>query len=655
MKLSRTFLAIILILLMIFSASCGESEGTVLWEETTVEETTSKSLTSESETVEATEDLESSETDSSYETTENMESSVAEESFTDGEDSSSDSIETASDKESDEALITVETSEDYKITETTESKEIKETTETGETEMNVFELIDFTVSVPEGREPIILQLTDPQIIDSSKARTEDRLGSTHKDYWAADKKEERCYGYLREIITNTSPDLIIITGDIIYGEFDDNGDNMIEFVKFMESFNIPWAPVFGNHDNESKMGADWQSEQFENAENCLFLQRELTGNGNYTVGIEQGGELTRVFFMLDSNGCGNISAESLANGHTVSYVGFGKDQIDWYTDTAKKITNVSPKTRFSAAWHIQPNVFLDALALYDTDGTAKVFIDYVENRHDGDFGYIGAKLKGEWDIDKSVFNGLKKLGFDSIFVGHEHQNSASIVYEGVRLQYGMKSSAYDRLNYVDGSGNIEGTYYSTDTPWVGGSVIKLSEVDGTISDAYIYYCKKAGGEIDWDSFKPVKDEAVNGLQKNTDFTTESGISVVGVKFDESVNAYEVSAANQGKVKINVGLLRNKSKFTFTVYVPGTSTVKLGGLGEFAIRTKPNEIEPEGDGGSYIGSIDYNSSSNVDGYRIRFDEWQTFTVDISSFGEKCTEFAFVIANGNKIYLRDMTIE
>ena len=403
MKLSRTFLAIILILLMIFSASCGESEGTVLWEETTVEETTSESLTSESETVEATEDLESSETDSSYETTENMESSVAEESSTDGEDSSSDSIETASNKESDEALITVETSEDYKITETTESKEIKETTETGETEMNVFELIDFTVSVPEGREPIILQLTDPQVIDSSKSRTEDRLGSTHKDYWAADKKEERCYGYLREIITNTSPDLIIITGDIIYGEFDDDGDNMIEFVKFMESFNIPWAPVFGNHDNESKMGADWQSEQFENAENCLFLQRELTGNGNYTVGIEQGGELKRVFFMLDSNGCGNVSAESLANGHTVSYAGFGKDQIDWYTDTAKKITDVSPKTRFSAAWHIQPNVFLDALALYDTDGTAKVFIDYVENRHDGDFGYIGAKLKGEWDIDKSVF------------------------------------------------------------------------------------------------------------------------------------------------------------------------------------------------------------------------------------------------------------
>ena len=136
---------------------------------------------------------------------------------------------------------------------------------------------------------------------------------------------------------------------------------------------------------------------------------------------------------------------------------------------------------------------------------------------------------------------------------------------------------------------------------------------------------------------------------------ESGISLTGVKFDETVNAYKVEAANQGKVKINVELLKNKSSFTFTVYVPSTSTEKLGGLGEFSIRIKPNEIEPEGDGGSYIGYIDYNSTPHSEDYKIVFDSWQTFTVDISDFGEKCTEFAFVIANGNTVYLRDMVIE
>ncbi len=363
------------------------------------------------------------------------------------------------------------------------------------------EMVDFIVSVPEGREPVILHLTDMQIIDASQKRTEDRLTTEENEYWASDKKDARCYDYLREIIGATSPDLILITGDLVYGEFDDNGQNLLELIDFMEGYGIPWAPVFGNHENETKMGVDWQCEQLENAEHCLFLQREMTGNGNYTVGIEQGGRLTRVFFMLDSNGCGAASAESLANGHTKTGVGFGTDQIEWYTSLATEIAENSPETKLSFAFHIQLSVFGDAFAKYNTNGsTSHVHIDLLDEKHEGDFGYIGAALKSSWDSNKTVWNGIKALGADSVFVGHEHANSASILYEGVWLQYGMKCSTYDRLNYIDANGTIESTYYSTNTPWVGGSVIKLAG-DGSINDAYIYYCKGAGAEIDWDSFQ----------------------------------------------------------------------------------------------------------------------------------------------------------
>ncbi len=104
---------------------------------------------------------------------------------------------------------------------------------------------------------------------------------------------------------------------------------------FVDNCNIIfWAPVFGNHDNESAMGADWQCEQLESAEHCLFKQRTLTGNGNYTVGIEQGGVLKRVFFMVDSNGCSGKSAATTANGHSKGSGGFDADQIQWYTDLA---------------------------------------------------------------------------------------------------------------------------------------------------------------------------------------------------------------------------------------------------------------------------------------------------------------------------------
>ena len=519
------------------------------------------------------------------------------------------------------------------------------------------EYVDFIVSVPEDREPVILHLTDMQIVDASQERTSDRLGSTLDEYWAVDKKDERCYDYLREIIDSTDPDLILITGDLVYGEFDDNGESFLELVEFMESYGIPWAPIFGNHEIESKMGADWQCEQLENAEHCLFLQRELTGNGNYTVGIEQGGKLTRVFFMLDSNGCGAASSQSLANGHTKTGVGFGSDQIEWYTEVANNIIERSPATKFSFGFHIQLSVFGEAFAKYNTDGTTHVFIDRSKERVDGDFGYIGAAMKYPWDTSNTVWSGLKALGVDSIFVGHEHSNSASIVYDGVRLQYGMKCSTYDRANYISSTGTITTAYSSsTDTPWIGGSYFKLTD-DGSIKDADIYYCEEAGGNIDWDSFEPDEPIYVDGLQKDTDFTYDGGLDVSAVEFDENTNAYKAIANGQVKLYIKTSLIKNKSTFTFTVYVPSTSTNKLSGYGEFAIRVKPNDLEPEGDGqvtGS-AGYIDFNSSSELAEYRIEYDTWQTFTVDISGFGESCTEFAFVVPSGNTIYLKDMVIE
>ncbi len=52
--------------------------------------------------------------------------------------------------------------------------------------------------------------------------------------------------------------------------------------------------------DSSRLGVDWQCKQFEAAKHCLFLQRTLTGNGNYTVGIVQGGALKPFFFLLDS-------------------------------------------------------------------------------------------------------------------------------------------------------------------------------------------------------------------------------------------------------------------------------------------------------------------------------------------------------------------
>ena len=81
---------------------------------------------------------------------------------------------------------------------------------------------------------------------------------------------------------------------------------------------------------------------------------------------------------------------------------------------------------------------------------------------------------------------MKKLGVDSIFCGHEHCNSASVVYDGIRFQFAQKSSTYDRYNVLDSQGHIVGGYSLAGTPLIGGTAFSLSQEDGTIINPYIY-------------------------------------------------------------------------------------------------------------------------------------------------------------------------
>ena len=355
-------------------------------------------------------------------------------------------------------------------------------------------MIDFTIDIPKGKKPVILQLSDPQMLDSSQAK-QGRLKESEGEYWEKDKKEERCFGYIREIVENTRPDLILIAGDIVYGEFDHDGSALVSFIEFMDSFQIPWAPVLGNHETESEMGVDWQAEKLSGAKYCLFKQRTLTGNGNYTVGIMQGGELLRVFYMMDSNS-GYPSEKSLANGHSRHPSGFGRDQIEWYENGIKAIHASSPNAKIGFMFHIAIYAHEKALEKYGyvNDRYSSVFPIIIDEKDKTgtDFGTVLLPTPS-WDKDMRVFEGLKSLGVDLICVGHDHECSASVVWQGVRLQFGLKSSTYDSNIYKDENGKLKKSWTPAGTPVIGGTVMELSP-NGEVEKAYHYYCKNVKEE-----------------------------------------------------------------------------------------------------------------------------------------------------------------
>ena len=253
--------------------------------------------------------------------------------------------------------------------------------------------------------------------------------------------------------------------------------------------------------------------------------------------------------------------------------------------------------------------------------------------------------------------GILDLGADSFFIGHEHCNNASVVYDGVRYQFGQKSSTYDRYVSVMPDDTITtGTRSAVEAPLVGGTVIPLARGTGEIQTPYIYYCKKDGVPLDWDAIKAATIAArpqVGGLQLGEGLSYENKLTVQAMNKDGVGVAYCVTAYGQGKLFIDPALLKGKTTLTFSVLLPSASKAKLSGRGEFSLRIKPNEAEPPVDGRKN-GYIDYATDSLTQSRKLRYNTWQTFTIDLSELGEDCTEFAFLIPEGNVLYIKDVTI-
>ena len=297
------------------------------------------------------------------------------------------------------------------------------------------DLVDFTVQMPTNREMRILQITDTQIIDPSQMRTADRLPAEYIEAWKLANIDKNCFNYISALIESEQPDLILLTGDIIYGEFDDSGIVWTRIVDFMDSFGIPWAPIFGNHDNESAKGVSWQCAQLESAQNCLFKVGSVSGNGNYSIGlVDASGKIRRVIYMLDSHGCtGDIYNAQLYS-----------DQISWFKSVSNAIDLAyGEEVPAFACYHIPSLDFQTAyVEKYGFDANIESFnIDSTGT--DGDYGQKNEKLN---IMGVSYASDLKAANVDGVFVGHDHLNNYSIVYDGIRYTYGTKTGTYDMYN-----------------------------------------------------------------------------------------------------------------------------------------------------------------------------------------------------------------
>ena len=326
---------------------------------------------------------------------------------------------------------------------------------------------DFVVQLGEARKntPIkLLQITDTQIIDSTQRRTPDRLRPDEISAWLPENFDAQCGNHIRSLVAQTRPDLIFITGDLVYGSFDDNGTALEYYCKLMDSFAIPWAPVWGNHDNESARGIVWQCEQLQKSKYCLFKRGNVSGNGNYTVGIATGDRLVRVLHLLDSNGCrrGN-------EGEVIKQRGLYPDQLKLVENNTKLISlSQGRSVPAFMAFHYPVDCFETAEIAngYKTESRPLYVLGVDVEAKDGDFGF-SLEEYDQISTDGGFIDFIKAQNVDGVFVGHVHKNTTSINYENVRWTFGMKTGQYDY--HVAGS--------------VGGTLVVL--VDNNFSVSHV--------------------------------------------------------------------------------------------------------------------------------------------------------------------------
>lgn len=310
--------------------------------------------------------------------------------------------------------------------------------------------VDFVLNVPTGREINILQLTDTQTIDYEQIRPGVDLGGVAGRYGCENALYLNMEGYIDKVMAkleNTPIDLIVLTGDNIYGKFDDNGSKLDALIEKIDSLGIWWTFAFGNHDKESGIGIENILRKYSNSQYCLYAYSEVAGDSNISVAIKQGGEYKKVLYMLDTHSTG----ANLVDDYAYVVGGVYDSQKAWLAETNTAFTDYVGTQNVSAFafLHIPFTAYVNAIKALELEVGYDVQDSTGEN-----FGGYYEEFTSAWDPNNSFFSLLKEIGVDGVFVGHQHANSLSLVYEGVRLSYGLKTGTYDAFQYGDLGGTM---------------------------------------------------------------------------------------------------------------------------------------------------------------------------------------------------------
>ncbi|MBP5571915.1 MAG: metallophosphoesterase [Bacteroidales bacterium] len=257
------------------------------------------------------------------------------------------------------------------------------------------------------------------------------------------------FSRMDSLVRQADPDLIAVTGDLLYSSPADSLMQLI--VARLDSYSRPWAIVYGNHDHEhgltlaqlspiitsgkhsiNTLNAEGTLADFEipiyktpgraggdgkgrHARPALFRHaRPFIKYRHARPALYRHARPDRAsfyLFFLDSH------AYSTYNG-SFSYAWFEPEQVEWVRHTA----GLHPSTPSIAFFHIPFPEYADAASLAGLEPDLNVRL-YTP-------AFTGTL--GEWvccpKFNSGMFDAMSQTGFLASFCGHDHDNDFSALY-----------------------------------------------------------------------------------------------------------------------------------------------------------------------------------------------------------------------------------
>lgn len=283
------------------------------------------------------------------------------------------------------------------------------------------------------RDFVILNITDPQLDDA-------QLDHNHLD-------RVYLFNTIRQLVSRVKPQLITISGDFCYGDCPRFLDVLRCFGDFIESFQIPWAIVWGNHDNQGGPEIICRAvEMYQQYPHFLYESGDpAMGNGNYVIEIQENGRTIEGLIMMDTH---NRMSYTNEKGETVNdaWAKLLPTQLQWYEQQVKELqTKGCNETilvthipifayREAIAAALRPDVDPKSVPPQDSSNP-----DLWNEGYKDSYG-VHYEQVSSYPTDEGAMNRILQLHSTKVVIcGHDHVDNWVINYKGVQLTYSLKT------------------------------------------------------------------------------------------------------------------------------------------------------------------------------------------------------------------------